>query len=159
MKKKILVLALLLTLFTVFSASAYTAAVGAEFSFSALGSGGLPGSSVFLTFRLPKFPMVFGVGGYLGSGSGSYLAVMADWWFAQGNLVNFLNYYVGVGGYLDVSSTLYAGLRIPFGINAFPIKPLELFLELAPAFGVINSSSIGINWAGLQTGLGFRFWF
>jgi hypothetical protein len=157
MKKKILILALLLTLFTVFSASAYTAAVGAEFSFSAFGTG-LPGSSVFLTFRLPKFPVVFGVGGYLGPSGGS-LAVMFDWWFAQGNLVNFINYYIGVGGYIDIANSVYAGIRVPIGLNAFPIKPLEFFLEIAPAIGIVNGNSVGIDWAGLQTGVGFRFWF
>ena len=43
------------------------------------------------------------------SGGQSSLALMADWWLAQGKLVRFVDYYLGS-----------------------PIKPLELFLEIAP---------------------------
>lgn len=160
MKKKVLVLALLLTLFSVFSASAYTAAIGAEFALSGLGNG-LPGSSVLISFRLPKFPAVFGIGGTINSNGGqSSLAILADWWLASGNLVGFLNYYVGPGVFADfASSGAYAGLRVPLGLNAFPIKPLELFVELAPSFTIITPNSINFGWSGFQSGFGFRFWF
>jgi hypothetical protein len=158
MKKKALVLSLLLTLFTVFSASAYKAAIGAEFAVSGLGNG-LPGSSMFISFRLPKFPVVFGLGGGISSENSS-IALMADWWLAQGNLVSFVNYYVGPGLFADFASEgAYAGIRIPVGLNAFPIKPLELFLEISPAFTIISPGAVNFGWSGFQTGFGFRFWF
>jgi hypothetical protein len=158
MKKKALVLSLALTVFSVFSASAYTAAIGAEFALH-LGNG-LP-SSALISFRLPKFPMVFGIGGTLSSDSGqSSFALMADWWLASGNLVGFVNYYIGPGVFMQFGSDgAYAGLRVPFGLNAFPIKPLELFVEIAPSFTIITPNSVNFGWSGFQAGFGFRFWF
>jgi hypothetical protein len=160
MKRKVLALALALTLVTAFGASAYTAAVGAEFAFSGLGNG-LPGSAAFISFRLPKFPAVFGIGGTIASSGGqSSLALLADWWLAQGKLVNFVDYYVGPGLFADFSSAgTIAGLRVPFGIDGYPIKPLELFLEIAPSFEIIQPKSVTFGWSGFQTGFGFRFWF
>jgi hypothetical protein len=157
MKKKVLVLALALTIFTIFSASAFTAAIGGEFSLN-LGSG-LPGSAL-LSFRLPKFPAVFGLGLQIPSGGGqSSLAILADWWLAQGNLVSFINYYVGPGVFLGIADSATLGIRVPVGLNAFPIKPLELFLEFAPAITLVAPSGVSIPQWGLQAGFGFRFWF
>lgn len=160
MKSKVLILALALTLFTAFSAFAFKAAIGGEFAFSGLGSG-LPGSSALISFRLPKFPAVFGIGGTIAANGGqSELALLADWWLASGHLVGFVNYYVGPGVFANfASSGAYAGLRIPVGLNAFPIKPLELFVEIAPSFGIIMPDAVNFGWSGFQTGFGFRFWF
>jgi hypothetical protein len=158
MKRKMLFLALVLCLAGTFSVSAYSAAVGGEFAVN-LGSSGLPGSSAFVSFRVPKYPCVFGVGGSVNNSSFNFGA-MADWWLAQGNLASFINYYVGPGVFADASSSSFsAGLRVPIGLNAFPLKPLELFIEAAPSFTVVSSSGLGLNWAGFQTGFGFRFWF
>src|SRR5208337_380143 len=113
MRRKVLALALALTLVTAFGASAYTAAVGGEFAFSGLGNG-LPGSAAFITFRLPKLPAVFGIGGTIASSGGqSSLGLMADWWLAQGKLVRFVDYYVGPGLFADFSSAgTNAGIRV-----------------------------------------------
>ncbi len=155
MKKKALVLALALTLFSVFSASAYTAAIGGEFSLK-VGSG-LPNSAL-LSFRLPKFPAVFGLGVSVGNGNSSFV-LLADWWLAQGNLVSFVNYYVGPGLFVGISDSAVLGIRVPVGLNAFPIKPLELFIEFAPAITLLDKAAINIPEWGLQAGFGFRFWF
>jgi hypothetical protein len=159
MKKKVLVLSLVLALFMTVSASAYTAAIGGEFALK-IGNG-LPNSAL-LSFRLPKFPAVFGLGVSIsnsGSGQSSFV-LLADWWLAQGHLVSFLDYYVGPGLFVAISDGATLGIRVPVGINAFPIKPLELFLELAPAFYLVGpSGSITIPSFGIQAGFGFRFWF
>jgi hypothetical protein len=157
-KKKILVLALCLTLFSVFNASAYTAAIGGEFSMPLLG--GLPNSAL-LSFRLPKFPAVFGLGLNIPTNGGSAaFALIADWWLVQGPLVGFVNYYVGPGVFMGVSANDFTlGLRVPIGLNAFPIKPLELFVEFAPAIAFLAPSGISIPNFNLQAGFGFRFWF
>jgi hypothetical protein len=158
MHNKSLVLALLLSLFTVIGVSAYTAAIGGEF---ALQSGDSFPSSALITFRLPTFPAVFGIGGTLRTdgGQGS-LAVMADWWLAKGNLVSFVNYYVGPGAFAQFGSGgVNAGVRVPVGLDAFPIKPLELFVEVAPSFAIITPTAVNFGWSGFQTGFGFRFWF
>ena len=157
MNRKALVLALSLSIAAAASASAATAAVGAEFGLNGIGNG--LGSSAYISFRLPKYPVVFGVGGTL-SGEASSLALLADWWLASGKLVSFLDYYVGPGVFADFGSYgAYAGLRIPVGVNAFPIKPLELFLEFAPSFTIVTPSAVDFGWSGFQSGFGFRFWF
>jgi hypothetical protein len=157
MKTKVLVLALALTIFTAFSASAYTAAIGGEFALK-VGSG-LPNSAL-LSFRVPKFPPVFGLGVSVSNDGGqSSFVLLADWWLAQGNLVSFINYYVGPGIFVAISDSATLGIRVPVGLNAFPIKPLELFIEFAPAVTLLAPSGVSIPQWGLQAGFGFRFWF
>lgn len=159
-KLRVLALAATIALVAAFSVSAaprYKAAIGGEFS---LGLGnGLPNSAL-LSFRLPQFPAVFGLGLSIPSSGPSSFALMADWWMYQDRLVEFLNFYVGPGVYLAAGGdSFYAGLRVPVGINAYPIKPLELFLEVAPAMTLIAPSGVSIPSFGLQSGFGFRFWF
>jgi len=158
MRKRVLFLTLLLSLFTVFSASAYKAAIGGEFALKVGDS--LP-QSALLSFRLPKFPAVFGVGMSLKKdGENSSLVILADWWLAQGNLIRFVNYYVGPGVFIGLSSNASTmGLRVPVGINCYPIKPLEIFLELAPAMAILVPDGVSFPDWGLQAGFGFRFWF
>jgi hypothetical protein len=159
MKRKSIVLAIILTACSVAEACAFSAAVGGEFAMSGIGNG-LPGSSVFVSLRVPKSPLVFGIGGAFVTGGGASLALMGDYWLAKGNLVNFVNYYVGPGAFLSLSSAgIYSGLRIPIGLNAFPLKPLEIFVECAPSFDIVTPSALYFGWAGFQTGFGFRFWF
>ncbi len=156
MKKKVLVLALIMTLVLVFSASAYQAAIGGEFALRL--ANGLP-SSALLSFRIPKLPPVFGVGVSIPEGGDASFALMADWWLAQGNLFSFINYYIGPGVYVVVAQEVAGGIRIPIGLNAYPMKPLEIFIEFAPAIGLIAPSGVQIPQWGLQAGFGFRFWF
>ncbi len=156
MKGKVLILALGLTLFTAFNASAFTAAVGGEYSLKL--ADGLPNSAL-LSFRLPKFPAVFGLGLTLPTVGDASMVLLADWWLAKGNLVSFVNYYVGPGAFLGISRTATLGVRVPVGLNAYPIKPLELFVELAPAMTIIDTTGVSIPQWGLQAGFGFRFWF
>jgi hypothetical protein len=157
MKMKALLLALAMTVFTAFSASAYTAAIGGEFALK-IGDG-LPNSAL-LSFRLPKFPPVFGLGVSIpGNGGQSSFVLLADWWLAQGNLVSFVNYYIGPGVFVGISDSALVGIRVPVGLDAYPIKPLEVFIEFAPAVTLIAGKNVQIPAWGLQAGFGFRFWF
>lgn len=157
MKKKVLILALIMTLVLVFSASAYQAAIGGEFALRL--ANGLP-SSALLSFRLPKLPPVFGVGISIPEHGDASIAVMADWWLSQGNLFSFINYYIGPGLYIAVAQdVVVGGIRVPIGLNAYPMKPLEIFIEFAPAVGLLAPSGVSIPQWGLQAGFGFRFWF
>ena len=155
---KVLVLGLLLSGLVAFNASAYTAAIGGEFALKV--GDGLPNSAL-LSFRLPKFAPVFGLGVTIpGNGGQSSFVLLADWWLATGNLVGFVNYYIGPGIFLSVAKNATFGIRVPVGLSAFPIKPLELFIELAPAVYLLDSTgSITIPDFGIQAGFGFRFWF
>jgi hypothetical protein len=158
MRKQAILLALILGVFTAFDASAFTAAIGGEFGLPVGGS--LPDSSALLSFRVPKLPVVFGVGANIpkNGGNGSF-SLLADWWLAQGNLVSFVNYYVGPGVFAGVGNNSEFGVRVPIGLNAFPLKPLELFVEFAPAVTLIAPGGISVPDWSLQTGFGFRFWF
>ncbi len=156
MKRKVLVIALALALFASVDAFAYKAALGGEFGLDV--AGGLP-SSALLSFRLPRFPPVIGLGLSIPEGGQASATLLFDWWLYQDNLVSFINYYVGPGVYLSIGDSVSAGLRVPVGLNAFPIPPLELFIEFAPAIGLLVPKGISIPQWGLQAGFGFRFWF
>jgi hypothetical protein len=158
MKKKVIFLALLLSLCTAFSAFAYKAAIGGEYALKVGDS--LPASAL-LSFRLPKFPVVFGLGLSVNKDTDtSSLVILADWWMWQGHLFSFINYYVGPGAFLGISNdSTVLGVRVPFGINCYPVKPLELFIELAPAMALLTPSGVNIPDWGIQAGFGFRFWF
>lgn len=156
--KKALILALVLmgAAASVHAAPRYRAAVGGIFGIDVMGS--LP-SSAMLSFRLPKFPPVFGLG-LTTNDSNPAFALMADWWLYQTNLVGFINLYIGPGLYTAFNGDYFTfGGRIPIGLNAYPLDPLEIFLEIAPSLTIFGSSGIEIPNFGLQAGFGFRFWF
>jgi hypothetical protein len=156
MKKKVLALAIVLALVLALGVSANTTAVGGEFALK-VGSG-LP-SSALLSFHIPRLPPMFGLGVSIPSSGQASFSLLADWWVAQGNLVSFVDYYVGPGVFVGISDSAQLGFRVPFGLDAYPIKPLELFIELAPAVTFLNASGLGFSQLGLQAGFGFRFWF
>ena len=158
MKKKILILALALLLIA--SASTFAIGIGGAGTYGWGTDDGISGG--FLTLKLDDLPLL-GIDVASGSGS-SYLRVgaTADWWQLNENLSGIFNWYWGLGGYgrvtLANSPSFAIGARLPIGLNAFILDPLELFLEAAPAVGVSIGSNIGLDW-GVQGALGFRFWF
>ena len=121
---------------------------------------GAVGPGALLSFSPEGYPLVFGAGTSFGGGSFS-LGATADWWLYYADLVDFLSLYVGPGAYFDLSlgnenANLGLGMRIPVGLQAWVIDPLELFLELAPTFGLKGGVFPAF---GVQTAIGFRFWF
>lgn len=131
-------------------------AVGGEGSLYLAGNGGLPSAAMFL-LHIPKIPLMFG----LGISNPFSIGITADYWFAHGNLVSILDYYVGVGAYAQIftdPSNVILGGRVPFGLQVWPVgQTLEVFLELAPAFGV-SVAPTEFEWH-LQGAVGLRFWF
>ena len=131
-------------------------AIGGEGSLYLAGSGGLPASAMFL-FHIPKIPLMFGVG--ISSPFG--VGITADYWFAHGNLVSFLDWYAGVVAYAKIftdPSNVTLGGRVPIGLQVWHFgQSLEIFLEVAPAIGV-SVSPTEFEWH-LQAALGLRFWF
>jgi hypothetical protein len=153
--KKTWIIALVLLVAVTLGASAQTFGVGGAFSIDSLG--GLP-SSALLSVKFPQLPIVWGVGLQL-SENVFNMALTADWWLYQENLVSFLNIYVGPGVYAALPDTVELGGRVPIGINAYPIDVLEIFLEIAPTLVVFRDSGIDVPEFGLQGAFGFRFWF
>jgi hypothetical protein len=156
MRKKIMIIALILVTVVAMSGFADTFGVGAAFSLNAIG--GLP-SAAMLSVKVPQLPILWGIGLQLGGGTFN-LAMTADWWLYQQNLVSFIGLYVGPGLYLSVPEPFEIGGRVPVGLNAYPLDFLEIFIELAPAL-VFFSSDAGITIPNfrLQAAFGFRFWF
>jgi hypothetical protein len=78
---------------------------------------------------------------------------------AKGNLFSFINYYLGPGFYVGYQNDLFLGGRLPIGLNVYPIKNLELFLEIAPTLAVGIGDVVTFPVFGFQSALGLRFWF
>ncbi|MBT3273788.1 MAG: hypothetical protein HN368_11575 [Spirochaetales bacterium] len=151
MKKKILIIAVLVALL---SAPVFSIGIGAAFS---AGFVSLP-SQAMLSLKLDEYPAVFGVGASLGADS-FQIGVTADWWLYRTNLVSIFDLYIGPGLYAQIGSNFGLGIRIPVGLQAFVLDPLELFLEIAPALGISFGDTVSFPNFGVQGGLGFRFWF
>jgi hypothetical protein len=158
MKRILIVVCVIMLLVTsgAFAARKTGWAIGGEGSLYLAGNGGLPAGAMFL-LHIPKIPLMFGVG----INSPFSVGLTADYWFAQGNLVSILDYYVGVGAYAQIftnPSNFELGGRVPFGLQVWPVgQTLEIFLELAPAFGVSVDPTL-FSWH-LQGAVGLRFWF
>jgi hypothetical protein len=132
-------------------------AVGGEGSLYLAGNGGLPMSAMFV-FHVPQLPLMFGVG----INTTPALGATLDYWAARGHLASIFDWYLGVGGYLTVDfaspASISAGGRIPIGLQAWPVEQvLEIFIEIAPAVGVVVVPT-AFEWH-LQGAVGLRFWF
>jgi len=155
-KKTVLLAAILV----VFGSQAFGFGIGAEVSAPYTSSG--VGTGAAVTFKLDKVPYLFALGAS-GNNRGAHLGVTADYWMAQGRLVEFLDWYAGPGLFVGLSTGdnagIDAGVRIPVGLDVYVLnKKLEFFLELAPAIG-LAVSPFQFPTLGLQNALGFRFWF
>jgi hypothetical protein len=130
-------------------------AIGGEAVFNFAGSS-LPTSGM-LTFRIPKVPVMFGVG----ISNAPAIGLTADYWFAEGKISGPFDWYAGIGAYASINWTpdgFALGGRIPLGLQAWPFgSNLELFVEIAPAIGV-SLVPTAFDWH-LQGALGLRFWF
>jgi len=153
-------LAVAFTAVVLSATQAFGFGVGAEFTAPFTSSG--VGEGVAMTFKLDKVPYLFALGAS-GNAKGVHVGATADYWMAQGPLIEFLSWYAGPGIYVDLNTGsgggIDAGLRIPVGLNTYLLnKKFELFLELAPAFG-LSLNPFQFPTFGLQNALGFRFWF
>ena len=155
MKKTVLIVFLFACIAT---APIWSFGIGGAFGLDL--AGGTVGPGALLSFSLDTYPAVFGVGASFGGGSVS-LGVTADWWLYYTNLVGILALYIGPGVYVDVKvgsgdASFGIGARVPIGLQAWILDPLEVFLEIAPTFGLKNGSFPAF---GVQGAIGFRFWF
>lgn len=119
---------------------------------------GLPGSNVMLSLKLDQLPFLMGIGFSIGQEVFSF-GFTADWWALNKNLFSFVNYYLGPGLYVGYAGGLALGGRLPIGLNIYPVKNLELFLEIAPTLAVGIGEVITFPLFGAQGAFGLRFWF
>jgi len=162
MKKIILAIS-----FSLLSVSAFSlTGVGVAFTFGLdTGAGGAA-----LNLSSPSIPgTILGINADFREGSTS-IALYDDWWMHTQNIGGPIDLYLGPGFFLGLAMTengdktdtnFSAGARLPIGLRFFPIKPMELFLELAPSIAPINNSGISIGGDSVffQGAFGVRLWF
>ena len=159
MRKTVLLILTVLLLSTMSVSAVGISAIGGAFSFSTSEiEAAIPGGA--LSIKLDSIDPILGFGVRVDEDS-FHMGVTADWWVYKEPLVDAINLYLGPGGYVNLavngSTSVDLGLRIPVGLQMFPIDPLELFIELAPKVGI--GFPIQFPTWGLQGALGFRFWF
>jgi len=121
--------------------------------------GGLPGSNLMLSLKVPQIPFLMGIGFAIGEQTFQF-GLTGDWWAVNQNLFSFVNYYIGPGFYIGYEDDLVVGGRLPIGLNIYPIKNLELFLEVAPTLAIgIGGPVVRVPVFGVQGAFGLRFWF
>jgi hypothetical protein len=158
MHKRVVVIVLALALL---SGAAFASGPGGLSGIGIFGSfagstTGSTGGGVGLTLKFGSFP-VLGIQ-YDLSGAGR-LAVSCDYYVidAQG-LAGPLSFYLGVGAFggLAFGSTMQAdlGLRLPIGLQLWPVRKLEIFLAAVPLVRLIPTISAGI---GGEVGLRVHF--
>lgn len=151
-----LVLIAVVLLFVIAVPMTFATGVGAAFGLPF--GGGLPGSNVMLSLKVAKIPFLMGLGFTVNQNSAAF-GLTGDWWVANQNLFSFFNYYLGPGFYIGYANNILLGGRFPIGLNVYPIKNLELFVEVAPTLAVGLGNTISFPVWGFQSGFGLRFWF
>ncbi len=141
MKKKYWLLAIFLASSLVFASN--------------LGFGIMVGEPTGFTFRSGRFPVV----GISWSFS-EKINLHVDYWVHNAHLKNNVNWYIGAGGKIfittadDDDNNFGMGMRIPLGLQFYPVKNLELFAEIAPGVNIIPKTQ-----ASFAAGIGLRFYF
>lgn len=153
MNKRIIIAVLL---FTVLAMGAFAFGIGAAVGIDPLG--GLPGTNVMMSAKFDSIPFLMGLGFTVGEEVFRF-GFTADYWMLNQNLVSFINVYVGPGLYLGYSDQVLIGGRLPIGLNCFPFKWWELFLEIAPTLSAGIGDAITFPIFSLQGSFGMRFWF
>jgi hypothetical protein len=163
MKKRLILLMLLIGIVSI-STKAYSGGldgIGIYGNFA--GKNTYYGGGLGLTLKFGNFP-VLGLEWSLRNGGESIVGISADWWFWSKALGSNFYLYVGVGAYfgfyiwedyLDVD----VALRGVIGLQFFPIKPIELFMEFDPMVTFIQGGDSfypGFAWC-LRLGVRFRF--
>lgn len=158
MKKKILVLASALLIFS--ATNAFSFGLGLQFNGNA-GSVFVPG--VAITAKFDGCPLIFAGNWYFGDTT--TIGLTGDYWAINDSIGSTpLNWFFGVGFFTNMGFgdefTMNLGLRIPVGINMFVAKGVfEPFIQIAPSFGVDLVPSVGASNLFFPISAGFRIWF
>ncbi len=150
MRKRVVLITIALLL--VVAASGFSLGLGLAYGLSPIGE--LPASNVLFSAKFDQLPFLMGLAFSLEEPF--RFGMTADWWMVQQPLAGMLNVYAGPGLYAGIARGDFdVGVRIPLGLNIYPISVLELFLEVAPAIAFLPTFPD----VGLQAAVGFRFWF
>ena len=127
--------------------------------YASTGVGIILGEPTGLSLRFNNFP-IFGIAWSFNN----YFHVHCDYWFKNSTLAGPFLWYIGAGGKVlfysgndkkgDSKNGIGLGIRVPFGLQIYPIKRLEIFAELVPGMILIPSTDVD-----LDAGIGIRFYF
>ncbi len=97
--------------------------------------------------------------GWSFASTNSRIDATADWWLINDHLIEMIDWYLGAGIKLGLNlnnnnDIFNIGLRVPVGVQWWPVDQLELFLEIAPGILLIPATKPDIG-----AGLGLRFHF
>lgn len=159
--KRVVKIALVLML--VIAGSSFAESRPKTFGLTAIGAygswgftGNMAGGGVGVSLKFGSFPVVGLKYNFSGAGS---LGASVDWYILDSvGLVDALTYFIGVGafGYVNFGNPASGdiGLRGNFGLQIWPVKLVEIYLDLIPALTFIPTPQPGI---GLEAGLRFHF--
>jgi hypothetical protein len=154
MKKKLLLIVFAVLLSTGSMYSLTGIGIFGDFMGSTTGGGG---GGIGLTLKFGNFPVI-GLKWML-SQNYANIGISCDYWAINAHLGGILDYYLGVGLYAGLGFgnpfMFNPGLRIPIGLQIWPVEKLELFLEFAPMV-TIQASGLGLGYA-LSGGLRVHF--
>ena len=146
MKKRVIVIGLLLISFSsigLFAAGpGGLTGIGVFASFAGLSTGDT-GTNFGLTMKFGNFP-VLGIAYNFGEDNGN-LGISCDYWVWNQKLSGTAMYYfVGIGAYGGMASNgdnseFDFGLRAPIGLQFWPIRKFELFVDFVPMVGLLPS--------------------
>ncbi len=105
-----------------------------------------------LSLKFDNFP-VLGLKWSLGKNG--YLGGTVDYWLLNDSLSkNVLFWYLGVGAYAWLGNGFTLGGRLPIGLQLWPIRQLEFFIEAVPSLKIIENLDFNV-----QGALGIRYHF
>ena len=124
-----------------------------------------------LSLKIPGIPVFWAFYGIFHTHCPG-VGLTADFHILDNNLVdkqtsnsdgsyNFkLDYYIGIGGFFHMMKRGFfdIGVRMPIGLSWHIAKPAELFLDVAPCFGLSNWRKNRPFHMGGDVELGLRFW-
>lgn len=159
MKKVILVLVLVsfVTVGTVFADHPSGLGIGVVGSYN-YSYGYASGGSAGLSLKVPALPIFWGINAGFGTNYFS-VHVTGDGYLFDSEIIPTLGWFLGIGGYFSFYShsggtsytSLAVGGRIPVGLSWQPLDLIEVFLDVAPSFG------LGIGAANDSAKMGFDF--
>ncbi|MBN1523882.1 MAG: DUF3996 domain-containing protein [Spirochaetales bacterium] len=125
-----------------------------------MGIGAILGEPTGLSFRIGQFPVLGAAWSFR-----DYIHLHADFWILDFTVYAPVDLYVGVGGKVKIfvseskttenqGSSFSVGVRVPVGIQYFPIPEIELFLEITPGISLFPVTSFDAD-----AGIGIRYIF
>lgn len=142
MKKRFLMVVMVLFLSVGSMYSLTGVGIFGDFMGNSTGGSGANLPGIGLTLKFGNFP-VLGLKWMFAQDSIN-IGASCDYWAVNQHLGGILDYYLGVGLYAGLGFgdpfRFNMGLRIPIGLQIWPVNKLELFLEIAPMLNFLPFS-------------------